>query len=346
MSTINEIAKIAGVSVATVSRAFNDSSRISSSTKKKILNIAHDLNYSPKQYKKRKAHKYNYSTVGVVISCRNYPWCNLIMGGISSVLETKNITPVYTDTNEAPYREIICIDKLKNFVSGMLVVSSTELDDYSTNFLVDINKSIPVVTLVRNINLDYIDSVGIDCFHHTCTAINHLVDNGHQHIAIINGPMIIKPSLDRFAAYVEVLRKRNIPVRNEYIYYGGFDENNAFDLTIDMLDSHPRITAIFSSNTVITRGCLKAFDHRNIKIPSDIAFISYGDDYSFSLKNMNITAISDPNFEIGQKAATLLLNRMQDKMRLNKDIKRIIVKPEIYWRGSEMFPKNRKANNK
>jgi LacI family transcriptional regulator len=341
MSSINDIAKEAGVSIATVSRAFSDGSNINQSTRKIILEIAHRMDYSPKIYHKHTPSHINTEIIGVIISCRNYPWFNMIASGINTVMESKNITPIFTDTNEMPYKEIICIDKIKDFVGGMLVISSSGLDDYNTTYIEKINKTIPIVTLVRNINIYNIDSVAVDCFHHTSKALNRLIENGHHHIAIINGPMVIKPSMDRFAAYIEVLKSNDIPIRNEYIYYGDFDENHAYNIANELLDSNPRVTAIFSSNTIITRGCLKAINDRNLKIPDDIAFISYGDDYSFSLKNMNITAIEDPNYNIGKIAAELLLERMQDSRRLKKKPKRIIVSPDLIFRGSEAYPKNR-----
>jgi len=347
MGTINDVAELAGVSIATVSRAFNNDSSIKSSTRDKILEISKNINYVPKKYHKHKNPNNNCSIIGVIISCRNSPWCNLIMSGICNVMEKYNITPVFADTNETPYKEIVCMDKLKDFVKGMLIVSSTELNDYSTKYIAEINQSIPIVTLVRNTALEHIDSVAIDSFHHTFEAINLLVDNGHSHIAIINGPMVIKPSLDRFAGYIEVLRARNIPIRNEYIYYGDFDETNDFNITNELLDSNPRVTAIFSANTAITRGALKAIESRGLKIPDDIAFISYGDDYSFSFTSMNITAIVDPDYEIGCKAASLLLSRIQEDPRLrNRKPKRIVVKPNLVLRGSEVFPKNRASSSR
>lgn len=343
MATIHELAKAAGVSIATISRAFSDDAHISTATKERIRELARQMDYNPKTYHKRQSSGRKHETIGVIIACRNYPWFNTIMSGICDVMEAANITPVFTDTNETPYREIICMDKLKSFVSGLLVVSSTELNEYSKQFLTEINKTIPIVTLIRNTNLERIDSVGIDCFHQTCAALNLMIDNGHRHIAIINGPMVIKPSLDRFAGYIEVLRNRSIPIRNEYIYYSDFNEANAFDIAVKLIRANPLVTAIFSSNTVITRGCLKAFEHCGVKIPDDMAFISYGDDYSFSMKSINITVISDPNYEIGSKAATLLLDRLNEKpLSRNKEPKRIIMSPDLILRGSEVFPANRK----
>ncbi len=342
MASIKDIARIAGTSPATVSRAFREDSNISDATRQQILAIAAELNYQPKQYKARSTNGLRGSLAGIIISCKNYPWANRIINGISSVMDEEHITPIFTNTGEDPYQDVVCIDKLRDIVSGIIVVPSTELNDYNTQFLESINRTIPVVTLIRNTGISHIDSVRIDSYKTTYDAVNILIDNGHQHIAIINGPMVIKPNQDRLAAYTEALRKRGIPIRNEYICYGDFNEDSAKQLTIRLLTEQPEVTAIFSSNTAITRGCLMALDELSLHTPEDIAFISYGDDFSFSLKGFRLTVISDPDYAIGQRVAKLLLSRMrQYKYTKNKLPQRIVVTPELILRGSEVYPKNR-----
>lgn len=346
MSSINDIAEAAGVSVATVSRAFKPNAKINITTKAKILEIAKSMNYKPKEYRTRKPVNCKFSMIGVIISCHNYPWFNRIMAGINSVMVSEDITPIIADTNENPVKDVSCYNNIKDIVSGMLVVTSTELDSYSTNFLQEINKSIPVVTMIRNTDIPNIDSIKVDGFRATYEAINILIDNGHRHIGIINGPMIFKQSFDRFAAYTEALRGRDIPIRNEYVYYGDFNTENACNLAIELINSNPRLTAIFSANTTISRGCLMAFEKCNIKIPDDMAFISYGDDFSFGLNSINVSVISDPDYYIGKQAAELLLKRMkQPQLQKSTVAERIKVTPEIILRGSELFPKHKAESN-
>jgi len=342
MITISDLANAAGVSIATVSRALSSNTNINEGTKAAIQKIAAELNYQPKNYRKRIKNTWKQSMIGVIISCNNYPWFNRIMSGISSVLENEEITPIFANTSESPQKDITCINKLKDIVQGLLVVTSTELDGYNTSFLEEINQTIPVVTMIRNTNIPCIDSIKVDGFRPTYDAINILIENGHRHIGIINGPMIFKPSFDRFAAYTEALSSREIPIRNEYICYGNFNEENSCNLTINMIKSNPSITAIFAANTAISRGCLLAFERCNIRIPDDMSFISYGDDFSYGLKNLNISVVSDPDIQIGCQATKLLLQRIQQvRPQKNKNPARIIVTPDIILRGSEVFPKNR-----
>lgn len=345
MATIKDVAEAAGVSVATVSRAFKPNSRINRDTKETILRIAKRMNYQPKKYRSRQGNLCKFSMIGVIIACHNYPWFNRIMRGINSVMEAEDITPIIADTSENPNNDIICLNKMKNIVRGLIVVSSSELDNYCTNFLSEINETTPVVTMIRNTNIPRIDSIKINGFRPTYDAINLLIENGHRHIGIINGPMVFKPSFDRFAAYTEALKRHNIPIRNEYICYSDFNEDNAYKHALGLIKSNPRLTAIFAANTVIARGCLRAFEKCGLKVPDDIAFISYGDDFSFGLNSIGITVVSDPDYDIGVMAAKLLLRRMKQPLHHKNDShERIEVTPQIILRGSEVFPKNKKRS--
>lgn len=342
MYSINDIAKIAGVSISTVSRALNGQAGLSQETRERILDITRKLDYTPKKYHRQRRNVGKNLNVGVIISFRSCPWCNIIMNGICDMLETEGILPIFVNTDEIPYREITCIDKLKDSVSGMIVYSSTEYNQYCTDFLTEVNKTIPIVTIVRNTNLDNIDSVSIDTYQPTYNLISELVKNGHQHIAIVNGPMVIKPSMERFNAYTQVLNDNGIPIYNEYIFYSDFNEQKAYEIAKRIHEIAPKVTAVFASNSVIARGCLKGFIDCGLKIPDDIAFVCSGDSFEFSLPGTQISVIADPDYEIGYKGASLLINRMRENTsKKTRETKRIILDPKIILRGSELYTKNR-----
>lgn len=341
MYTIHDVAKLAGVSITTVSRALSGQSGVGPETRDRILSIARQLNYEPKKYNKLEHKPEKNSNIGVIISFRSCPWCNVIMDGICDYMENEGILPIFVNTNEMPYREITYIDKLKNSVKGMIVYSSTEYDSYCTDYLIDISRNIPVITIVRNTNLDNIDSISIDTYRPTYNLITELVRNGHRNIAILNGPMVIKPSMERFNAYTQVMNDNGIPIRNEYIFYSDFNEKKAYEISGSILKAFPKVTAVFASNSVIAQGCLKGFYDRGLKIPEDIAFVCNGDTFAFSLPGTQISAIADPDYEIGYTAAKLLLERIKYPTgRKNRNPKRIILEPQIILRGSEKFPQS------
>ncbi|MGI5963822.1 MAG: LacI family DNA-binding transcriptional regulator [Lawsonibacter sp.] len=340
--TIKELSDLAGVSTATVSRAFKENSDINAETRKHILALAEQVGYRPKQYVLRKRTARKNLTVGVVLDCGSYPFSNVVLTGICNAMNAEGVTVLCANSQDDPQQSILCLDRMRDLVDGLIVVPATEQNDYNIQFLEEINRSIPVLTLIRSTNLNHIDTVRVDNYTPTYNAISLLIDHGHEHIAIINGPMKIKPSHDKLTAYAAAMSDHNLPIRSEYICYGEFDEQKICDLTIDLITRFPAITALVTANTTITRGCLKALDELNLQIPDDIAIISYGNDFCFSLRPLHITAIADPHIVMGQQAAQLLLQRIRTRKHNKKrPPERIIISSELIIRGSEIFPKNR-----
>lgn len=338
MASIRDIAQLAGVSVSTVSRAFQPNSRIGEDTKKHILEIANALNYMPKEYKKRPTKGLRKNTIAVIVPCHENSWPVQLSLGIGSVMSQAEILPLYVNTNDSTASEISAIDQLKGSVLGFIVWPSSDIDNYYAAFLQEVNRLVPIVTLFRNTSIDHVDSIRIDSYDAVYTAISLLINNGHSNIGIVNGPMSIKPTSERLAAYLAALRENNLAIHDEYIMYGSFNEASTADMIVKALHAHPEISALFAGNAAISRSCLSAFQQLGLSTPKDIAFISYGDHFLFGLNSMGITCIAEPEYEIGRTAATLLLNQLQNyRYSQQRRPQRIIITPQIISRGSEYF---------
>lgn len=169
-----------------------------------------------------------------------------------------------------------------------------------------------------------------------------LISNGHTEIAIIAGLITSKPGLDRLEGYLEALRFSNIPIKEEYILYGNFKKDSAYELTHKLLDTRKKVTAIFSSNNLMSVGCYEAIFDMGMKIPDDISLISFDDFYFFGTGGFNISAVSRPTMQMGVEAAKLLVDRIKKGKKYKDQMsKRIILSPHLILRGSEIFPKNR-----
>lgn len=328
---------MAGVSTASVSRALNDDPCVSDITKENIKNIARLMDYQPKKYRKRKPGQINTSCIGLIVPC-SYPWFNFVIRGLRETLMKRNILVLIADTNDDTNQETICLETMKDLVGGLIVSSASETNTYGISTLKKINSAIPVVTVFRNANIDHIDSIDVDCYNPTYELLEQMLDNGHRHIAIITGPMGSKPNLDRLRAYTQVLKSRKIPIRNHYIYYGEINEESGYNYTRTILTQNPEVTAIFATS-VPMRGCLRALDEHNKIVPDDISLVSLSDETMFSFKGVGLTAIQEPYYECGRQAAALLLERLEErKLKSNLEARRIIVTPDIQWRGSDIFP--------
>ena len=146
------------------------------------------------------------------------------------------------------------------------------------------------------------------------------------------------------SGYLEALKDHGIPIREEYILYGEFNESLAYSLTRKVLDTQKRITAIFASNISMSFGCVKAIHDNKLNIPDDIAFVSFDDFSLYSMNSLSLSVLYTPSKQLGTEAANWLVQRMEHMKRAKEsEGRRIILTPELILRGSEKYPVNRNS---
>lgn len=348
MTTLKEIAKSAGVSEATVSRVFSGNGYVSSETREKILRISKENNYRPKEYKKRSGVPAYKNIIAVVVADISNNFFTKVIKGISRLAYAEGLDLIIFDTDESPEHEIRCLDTLRQRRIGGLIISPTsDVVDYNIEYLKNMNKSgIPIVLLDRDISELGMDGVFLDNFHVSYGAVQELINNGHKEIAIITGPTTTKPGIDRLNGYFEALKANNIPIKENLVYYGNYKTEGAYKLTKELLRTQKKVTAIFSSNALMSIGCIKAIADSNLHIPDDISFISAGHLDLFESYGIKISSIEGPTFQMGEEAARLVIEKMKKgRMQKGSTARRVIFHYDLVLRGSEKFPKNRVTNN-
>jgi len=345
VATIKEIAHKAGVSQATVSRVFSGRGYVDATTKEKVMEVSEELNYKPKQYKKRSTVSVYKKVIGVIVADINNTFFTEIIKGISRQAYSEGLDLVICDTDENPEREIRCLDILRQkHIGGLIISPTSDVIEYNTEYLKNMNKSgVPVVMLDRDVKIPGTDGVFLDNYRVSFDAVQTLIDNGHKEIAIITGPTTSKPGIDRLNGYFEALKANNIPIREKQVYYGDFKKESAFKATKELLRTQKNVTAIFSSNSLMSIGCIQALADSNVTIPDDMAFISAGHHDLFEFYGIHISATKRPTLQMGEEAARILIEKMQ-KGRKQKATtsKRVIFHYDLVLRGSEKFPKNRR----
>lgn len=342
MHTIKDVAQAAGVSTATVSRCLNGTGYVDEQTCRHVLQIASDMNFTLKKYQPRNRHNVSTGIIGVLIPQVN-AFFDTVIDAVRQLAEQNGMTLIVCDTQERPENEIRYLEMMSGIVNGLIIAPTSETAEYNAKYLKHLNEKVmPVVLLDRGVPLGIFDGVFIDGFHGAYSGVQALIDNGHKEIAIIAGPITCKPGLDRLNGYLEALKNNNLPIKEEYILYGDFQEKSAYELTNKLLKTRKSVTAIFSSNLVMSYGCLRAIDENQLKIPEDISFITFDDDLFFNFNVFKISCIFNPGFQAGEEAATSLINRIKSYKRSKSLAARsIILTPQLILRGSEKFPVNR-----
>ena len=332
--TISDIAKEANVSQTTVSRVLNNSGYVKDETRKKVLKVMKDLNYSPSAIARSLSTK-KTNIIGVIVPDIKNPFFGDAIKGISNIADNHNLNIILCDADDNIEKEIKAIRLLKQQrIEGMIITPTSVEDEFNSKYLAAIeNVGIPVVLLEGNVKYSNFSGVFIDNIEGAFKGTEALIKNGHTKIAIITGRMNSQSAKDRLVGYKKALAINNIPLNEDYIFYGDYRMESGYELTNKMLSMKDKPTAVFVSSNMMTIGCVKSIFQHNCTIPGDMAVMGYDDLDMMSLFGVNISYVSVPTMELGMKSMNMLLDEL-DKGK-EKEIKRIILSPKVVLKGSE-----------
>lgn len=345
--SIKIIAEKAGVSTATVSRAFSRPDMVSAATKEKIDSICNELDYSPRKYKYAHRASNHDPFIAIVVADLKNDFFQEIIERVRFALSQKNIALFSFDSQESAEQELHCLNLLEQLhADGIFISPVTEKSQVNADMLMNIyKKGTPVILIDRDIKGMGLDGVFQDSYLGALEAVKCLIDNGHKHIAHLAGPINSKPGLDRLNGYLDALEEKGLPVNQEYIMYGNFMQESGYQLTNQLLQSHPEITAIFSANNLMSMGALQAIYDAKLSIPEDIAFISTGSlDIFDPYNHVTISKIEQPIADMGEECARLMLDRLSASIPTRRKIsaRRTTFNTTLVLNGSEIYPTNRK----
>jgi LacI family transcriptional regulator len=328
--SIKEIAKASGVSTATVSRVLNGSEKVREVTAKRVLEIAEQLNYRMDNVARRMKVKSSESLViGLIITDIGNPFFSDIVKGVEDIAFRKKHILMICNTNESPDKELFFLNSmLSEKVSGVIIVPTSGNAQYFERLD---QAELPMVMVDRcpkNLN---IDTVSINNVAGGYLATQLLIKNGHKRIGIVCGINGLSNTVGRYEGYVKALAEANIPVSENLITYGNYVESGGQEAMNKLLSLENPPTAVFSTNNLMTLGCIKEIYKRKLTIPSDVALIGFDDSTWAEVLMSPLTTIKQPGYEIGVNAAELLFKRFKNK-KANK--MNIVLNPELVIRES------------
>ena len=314
--TIKDIAKLAGVSHTTVSRALNDSPLISQRTKAKIKTIAETLNYTPNYNAKSLVLDRSYN-IGLFFSTITQGTSSSfffeVVKGVNNVIH-KGFNLIVSGIDE--YADLNAINN-KHF-DGIIIMSQSTKDDY---FIYNIlEKKIPIVVLNREVPDAHVINILSDDRNGVQNAVEYLISEGHRDIALIEGREGFKSSYERREGFVQALINHNIPIRKDYIVEGKYDMESGYRAMNQLLSLTNIPTAVFCSNDDMAVGAIKAIVNEGLRVPEDISIIGFDDNIFSSFLTPALTTIKKPIEEISTKGAEKLLKLIDDKMLENERI--------------------------
>lgn len=338
--TIYDIARQAGLSVATVSRVLNGSSTVKKETRERVQQIIKENNFAPSAVARSLSISDNYN-IGVVVPDIENPFFSCVLSGVADTADRYGYNVFLFGTNESTEREHRFLQTIKEQrLKGLIIIPVSENDMETRDRLVELNGNhVPVVLIDRDVKSAKFDRVFSEDETGAYQAVSELVRVGHRSIAIVAGPKTSKPGRQRFEGYARALAEHGISVTEDYIQNGEFRQNAAYDAMKRLMSLDRPPTAVFPCNNLMTLGCLQYLSEKHLVIGEDISMISFDDIEIFKYSNLNLSAVDRPVFKMGAEAMSLLCTRLQSN---GADIgvrHRISVETNLILRGSEKLGK-------
>lgn len=334
-TNIYEIAREAGVSIATVSRVINNSGSVSEKSRKKVMDAISKLNYVPNG-NARSLSTSTSTAIGVVIPDINNPFFSLLLQGITKAADEQGLHIFLFNTDEDKEREHQILQSMREHrLCGIIATPVSETDTVSIERLTEfVRLGIPVVLLDRELESDIFDRVVTDDDRGVFDAVSELIRLGHRRIAIITGPEDSRPGHERMNGYLRAMKENNIHLEDELIRKGDFMVKRAYEQTMALMKLPQPPTAIFSSNNMTTYGCLRAFSELHLQVGKDVSLIGFDDIDALGWLNYKISVVSRDVPGMGEQAMRLLIERINTE-REEAQGKRTCLPTELILRGSE-----------
>jgi len=330
--TINDIAKVLGISKSTVSRALKNHPDISQTTKDAVNGVSKSLKYIPNTVAASFRNK-KTKTIGLIVPQISYFFFPSVVRGIEEIVHNRGYNLLILQSNESYEREIENLNILiANNVEGVLASVSLETKNFDHfQHIVDIE--LPIVFFDRVVNDMNVDTVLVDDVTGSFKAVNHLLDAGRKRVAICVGNLNLLISRNRLQGYKTALIQDGIPIDEELIISCETPEETELEV-LRLLSEKNAPDSIFAISDLTMTGVMKAIFRRNLKVPEDISVIGFCEEPFRSMYNPPLSAIEPMGFEIGKKATELLFERLDGFVTLNSEPRVIYLESSFIKGGS------------
>lgn len=326
-TTISEVAKAAGVSSMTVSRVVNQKGAISPRTEQKVRQAIDRLGYRPSKIARSLSTK-KTQTFGLIVADIGNPFWAEVVAGAEEAARHQGYSLILCNSNEDADREREALELLEDMqVDGVLVAGSRLADD---DLLDALGQHAAVVLINRFLTLPTVASVRMDDSYGTMLAVNHLLRNGHKHIAYAGGPEKAYSTRARRHGFTSALETRQLEVNPNYLAYSQPQEHAGRTVVSRLLTEQPQLTALVCYNDLVAIGALQAAFELGRRVPEDLAIIGCDDIRMASLTNPSLTTLGVSKTLLGQRAVELLLALMQGAV----SDRHLWLKPELIVRQS------------
>jgi DNA-binding LacI/PurR family transcriptional regulator len=309
--SIYDIAKKAGVSPSTVSRALEDHPRISAETRKRIQELAQEMDYVPSTVAKSLAANKTW-IIGMVLPTISDPFMGRIVEGVEQVAIEAGFNVITSTSQNDRQREIAIIKMFqKRRVDGIIVITSHSLDRYPQFFG---SSKVPIVIINEQKPGETLHFVTVDDAYGAHLAIEHLLALGHRRIGYVGVTNRLQSNQHRLRGYQDALKAAGIAFDPTLVFSDSRIEDHVKtgEASLEPLLS-AGATAVFCYNDSVAIGLLAVCHKRGLSIPDDLSIVGYDDIDIAAYTLPPLTTVRQPRFELGYQALQMVLQLLDDQ---------------------------------
>ena len=301
MSNIRDVARLAGVSVATVSRALRNPEKVSDESLEKVHNAIAQVGYRPNMLARNFRSARAYAVVVLVPDIAN-PFYSLFIRALEDRAQQKGYAVLLGDTRGTPEREMDYIRRVETRLADGIVQLRPSSEKSQNNIP-------PDIPCVNACGCEYTTgpAIRIDNRAAAKTMVNYLISLGHKRIGVISGLKDNPHAIDRLEGYKEALAEAGIPFEKDLIAEGDFTMWSGLNAAFQFCNMKVRPTAIFSMNDEMAIGAMQTLKNQGIRIPEDMSVTGFDDIAYSKYSDPSLTTISQPAEEMGKMAMDMLL---------------------------------------
>lgn len=306
-STIKDVAKLAGVSTATISKYINGI-RVKEQNRVRIEEAIKILDFKVNSF--ARGLKTNKTlTIGVLIPSLENIFATSIVSHIERILLQNGYSTIICDYNQDTQLENDKFDFLMSkYVDGLIIMPLGITEDRIQNAL---ENEIPIVMIDRPMENRECDVVLVDNMNASYNAVELFITRGHKEIGIICGPEHIYTAQERLKGYMRVHEDYGMQVENRNVKFGDYEVQSGYDLMMEFLKTETLVDAIFVTNYEMTIGAVMALNEMNVKVPDDLSLIGFDNQQLAKVIKPNLTIVVQPIKQIGEYAADIILKRLK-----------------------------------
>ena len=309
MPNMKQIARMANVSLGTVSHVLNDSARVREPLRKRVLEAVEALGYQPSQLA-RGLRRDKTDMIGMIIPDVTNPFFPAVVRGAEDVAFSKGYRLILCNTDNDHTKELAHLNALRTYLpAGLLVIPST-FSDIAVQTESYRKAGTAVVCVDRMPRHWDGDSVTVANEEGAYRAVRFLIQMKHRQIAMITGPLHLTNAQERLNGFRRAMHEARIPISPDYIQEATFDKQAGYEKSMILLRMLPRPTAFFAGNDMIALGVLLAIRGMGLRCPEDISVIGF-DNLDFAeTTSPSLSSVHQSGYQLGATAARIVLDRV------------------------------------